>query len=177
LAHPSVLTLRIGTRRDGWRGPPVSIRPGARLLAELESTVIVSNMENTDDGSSRREAASALRDAELSRTTLARAIAAPPSLFASLGAAVAIQIATAAIGLGGGHIWISVSGVALLAVVAGVQLMRFARHNGVWIRGFVSRVVLGTGTGASLAYAVPLAAAIWAGYGARWWLVPPLLNS
>ena len=41
------------------------------------------------------------------------------------------------------------------------------RLNGVWLGGFASRVVLGTGTAASLSYAVALGAAIWAAYGAQ----------
>jgi hypothetical protein len=128
-------------------------------------------MENSHDGPSSHEAAAALRQAEISRATLAHAIVSPPSLFVSLGAAVAVQIAAAALGLGTGEVWIVVAGAALLVVVAGGHVFRFAAVNGVWLGGFVGRVVLGTGTGASLAYAVPLAVAIWSGYGARSWLV------
>lgn len=140
-------------------------------LAMVESPGIVSNMENSHDSPSSHQAAAALRQAEISRETLAHAIVSPRSLFASLGAAVAVQIAAAAVGLGVGEVWILVAGAALLVVVAGGQLIRFAHVNGVWLGGFVSRVVLGTGAGASLAYAVALAVAIWAGYGSRWWLV------
>ena len=64
-----------------------------------------------------------------------------------------------------------VAGVAVFAAVAGVQLARFRRLNGVWLGGFTSRVVLGTATAASVSYAVALGAAIWAAYGERWWLV------
>jgi hypothetical protein len=52
-----------------------------------------------------------------------------------------------------------------------VQLARFRRLNGVWLGGFASRVVLGTGPAASLSYVIALGAAIWAAYDARWWLV------
>ncbi len=62
-------------------------------------------------------------------------------------------------------------GLAVFAAVAGVQLARFRRLNGVWLGGFASRVVLGTATAASVSYAVALAAAIWAAYGDRWGLV------
>ena len=57
------------------------------------------------------------------------------------------------------------------AAVAGIQLARFRRLNGVWLGGFASRVVLGTATAASVSYAVALGAAIWAAYADRWWLV------
>jgi hypothetical protein len=54
---------------------------------------------------------------------------------------------------------------------ATVQLARYRRVNGVWLGSFASRVVLGTATAASLSCSVALAAAIWAAYGNRWWLV------
>ncbi len=59
----------------------------------------------------------------------------------------------------------------MFAAVAGVQLVRFRRVNGVWLGGFASRVVLGTATAALVSEAVALGAAIWAAYGDRWWLV------
>ena len=59
----------------------------------------------------------------------------------------------------------------MFAAVAGVQLARFRRLNGVWLGGFASRVVLGTATAASVSYPIALGAAIWAAYGERWWLV------
>ena len=116
-------------------------------------------------------AAAALADAEASRTGLARGIATPSWFFTSLAAAIAVQIATAATGLGKDRPWLLVAGLAVFALVAGVQLARFRRRNGVWLGGFASRVVLGTGTGASLAYVVALGAAIWAAYGEHPWLV------
>jgi len=103
-------------------------------------------------------------------------------LFTSLGVAITVQIATAAVGLARGAPfgelrsqeiaawWPLVAGVALFVAVAAVQLLRFRQLNGVWLGGFVSRVVLGTGTLASASYVVALAAAIWAAYGGRWWL-------
>ena len=63
------------------------------------------------------------------------------------------------------------AGLAVFVAVAGVQLARFRRLNGVWLGGFASRVVLGTGTAASAAYAIALGASLWAAYDARWWLV------
>src|SRR5919205_246913 len=95
------------------------------------------------------EASAALLDAEATRATLADHIATPSWFFVSMGVAIVAQIAT----------------------VAGVQLARFRRLNGVWLGGLVSRVVLGTATAASVSYPVALGAAIWAAYGERWWLV------
>ena len=88
-----------------------------------------------------------------------------------MSGAIAVQIATAASGLGDQAPWLIAAGVAVFAAVAGVQLARFRRRNGVWLGGFASRVVLGTATAASVSYAIALAAAIWAAYGDRWWLV------
>ena len=59
----------------------------------------------------------------------------------------------------------------VFVAVSAVQLARFRRRNGVWLGGFASRVVLGTGTAASLSYVLSLGAAIWAAYGDHWWLV------
>ena len=67
--------------------------------------------------------------------------------------------------------WLVAAGLAVFAAVAGVQLARFRRVNGVWLGGFASRVVLGTATAASAAYTVALGAAIWAAFGEHWWLV------
>ncbi|WP_445149621.1 hypothetical protein [Baekduia sp. Peel2402] len=95
-----------------------------------------------------------------------------PSWFAtSIGAAIAVQIGTAAVGLGGGAPWTLVAGLAVFAVVGVVQLTRFRRDNGVWLGGLAGRVVLGTGTLASSSYVVALAAAIWAAFAGQWLLV------
>jgi hypothetical protein len=48
-----------------------------------------------------------------------------------------------------------------------VQLAWFRAANGVWLGGLASRVVLGTGTTASLSYV----AALWAAFEGRWWMV------
>ena len=82
-----------------------------------------------------------------------------------------MQIGLTALGFGEGALWPVAAGLAVFATVAGVQLVRFRRRNGVWLGGFASRVVLGTATPASVAYAIALAAAIWAADDARWWLV------
>jgi hypothetical protein len=129
---------------------------------------MLSNMESKPTAA---EAAAALQDAEASRTALAGAVATPSWFSTSIAAAIAVQIATTAIGVGEGAPWLLLGGLAVFAAVAGVQLARFRRCNGVWLGGFASRVVLGTATPASAAYAVALGAAIWAAFSASWWLV------
>ena len=128
-------------------------------------------MESKPHRPTAAEASAALLDAESARATLTDHIATPPWFFASIGIAIAVQIATTAAGLGDDAPWLLAGGLAVFAAVAGVQLARFRRVNGVWLGGFASRVVLGTATAASVSYTVALAAAIWAAYGDRWWLV------
>ena len=128
-------------------------------------------MESTPERPTAADASAALADAEASRAGLARGIATPSWLFTSMSVAIAAQIATTAVAFGEGAPWLVVAGLVVFAVVAAVQLARFRRRNGVWLGGFASRVVLGTGTAASLSYAVALGAAIWAAYGSRWPLV------
>src|SRR3954453_16965112 len=126
------------------------------------------------------EAPAALLDAEAPAATLPGPIATPSWFFLSIGVAIAAQIATVAVGLGDKHAldagevglpWLVVAGVAVFAAVAGVQLVRFRRLNGVKLGGFVSRVVLGSATVASVSYPLALGAAIWSAYAERWWLV------
>jgi hypothetical protein len=128
-------------------------------------------MESTPERPTPGEASAALTAAEASRATFAYAIATPTWFFASLGAAIAVQIATTAVGSGDDALWVLLAGLALFAAVAGVQLGRFRRLNGVWLGGFAGRVVLGTATATSVSYAIALGAAIWAAYDGRWWLV------
>ena len=132
---------------------------------------MLSNMESSRPRPTAAEAAAALAAAESARAGLADRIATPSWFFSSMGVVIAVQIATTAAGLGEGDAVALAAGLALFAVVAGVQLARFRRLNGVWLGGFASRVVLGTGTAASVSYAIALAAAIWAATGAHWWLV------
>jgi hypothetical protein len=132
-------------------------------------------MENPADTPTPEGASAALLDAESSRARLAQNIAVPSWFFTSLGAAIALQIATTALGLGDDAAWARlalVAGLVALVAVASVQLVRFRRLNGVWLGGFASRVVLGTGTPASVSYGVTAALAIWGALDGRWWLVP-----
>ncbi len=120
------------------------------------------------------EASAALNDAESARATLAQSAKMPSWFFASLGAAVALQIASTAVGVADPSSWklaALASGIAVLIALAGVQLARFRHLNGVRLGGLVSRVVLGTGTLASASYAIAAVAAILGAFDKRWWLV------
>lgn len=131
-------------------------------------------MENTAGMPTPEEASAALLDAEGSRARLVGSIVVPSWFFSSMGVAVATQMATAALGIGDHATWAGwtlAAGLAALVAVAGVQLLRFRRLNGVWLGGFAGRVVLGTGTGTSASYAVTFAVAIWAALDGRWWLM------
>jgi hypothetical protein len=130
-------------------------------------------MENREHTPTAAEASAALIDAEASRARLAHGIVVPSWFFTSLGAAIAVQIATTAIGVTEDALearMALVAGLAALAAVAGVQLVRFRRANGLWLGRFASRVVLGTGGAASTTYAATAALAIWGALDGRWWL-------
>jgi hypothetical protein len=142
-------------------------------------------MENSEPPPTSEDAAAALVEAEASRTHLAGTLALPSFFYAAIGAAVAVQIATAAFGgdlLGGQRLGVIVDdrgwalaillgGVALFVLVAAIQLVRFRQLNGVWLGGLASRVVLGTAPAASISYAFALGGSIWGAFNGVWWLV------
>jgi hypothetical protein len=128
-------------------------------------------MESSPERPTPAEAAASLTAAEAARATLAHGVAVPSWFFASIAGAIAVQIATTAVGLGTDAPATLLIGLALFAAVASVQLARFRRLNGVWVGGFASRAVLGTATPVSASYAVALGAAIWAAQEAEWWLL------
>jgi hypothetical protein len=128
-------------------------------------------MESSTKPPTRDEAAAALAQAESTRARFAGDIVLPSWFAASIGAAISVQIATTAVGLGNQMPWLVATGVSVFAVVGVLQLLRFRRLNGVWLGSLAGRVVLGGGTLASLSYAAALAVAIWAAFGARWWLM------
>jgi hypothetical protein len=128
-------------------------------------------MESTPNRPTAAEASAALTDADASRAGLADRIETPSWFFTSMAAAIAVQIGTAAYGVGAGALWVLIAGAVVFLAVAGVQLARFRALNGVWLGGFASRVVFGSGNGASASYAISAAAAIWAGFEQLWWLV------
>ena len=136
-------------------------------------------MENTSDATTPEQAAAALSDAEASRTLLAGRLAVPSFFFTSIGTAIAVQIATTALGVADvAHrgVWhpagvLMASGLVAFAAVATLQLIRFRRLNGLWLGGFASRVVGGTAATASVSYALTFGAAVWAAFAGAWWLM------
>ena len=128
---------------------------------------MLSNMESD-------ETASALRDAEAARDAWAESVVFPRYHDVAIGAAVAVQVATTALGLAVDAAWARwalAGGLLLFGVVAGVQLWRFTRLNGVRVGGFASRVVFGTATTASFGEAVSIVVAYAAAVRDLWWLV------
>lgn len=120
-----------------------------------------------------QDAAAALDEARLSQARLAAGLRLPSWFYGSIALAITAQILTAAYGLVVDSTLARVvllAGLVVFAAVAGAQVMRFRRLNGVWVSGLVSRVVLGTATAASLAYAAALAGALWAAFEDYWWL-------
>jgi hypothetical protein len=115
--------------------------------------------------------APSLAEAERSRDRFARSLTIPSWFATSLGAAIAVQIAAAAVGVGAERPVLVVAGVACFLVVAAALLLRFRRSNGVWLGGLASRVVFGTAAAASTSYPVALGLAVWAAYADRWTLV------
>ncbi len=124
-------------------------------------------MESNDDERTT------LRDAERARDELAADLVLPPGYDLAIGAAVSFQIATSVVGLTVEDAWarsMLAVGVVVFGVVAGLQITRFRRANGVQVRGFVSRVILGSAMTASFGYAVALVAAYVAALRDLWWL-------
>jgi hypothetical protein len=120
------------------------------------------------------EAAAALLGAASARDQLSRRLKLPSWFHISIGLAITGQIATLAVGVSdqsSAGIALAVAGLVPFLFVAGVQLVRFRRLNGVWVSGLASRVVLGGDSAASSVYVLAMGAAIWAGFGDRWRLV------
>ena len=141
-------------------------------------------METSDDANPTPAAASAaLRDATAARQHLAEAIALPSYFFTSIAIAVALQILTTALavqltaggdasaGSSAGTPILAGAGLLAFALVAGTQLVRFRRLNGMWVGGIASRVVLGSAKGASTVHVLAMAAAIGAALAEMWWLL------
>ena len=59
----------------------------------------------------------------------------------------------------------------VFVLVAGIELTRFRRVNGVWLGGFATRVVDGTAAAAATSYVLSLGAAGWAAFAPAWWPV------
>ncbi|MGH2941317.1 MAG: hypothetical protein ACRDLN_00880 [Solirubrobacteraceae bacterium] len=143
-------------------------------MPSWQVSVTLSNMETTSKSPSADEVSAALNDAEASRARLVDHIALPSWFFTSMAVAVTTQISTAALAVGGSEawrLWTLAAGLAVFTMVAGVQLARFRRLNGVRLGGLASRVVLGTGAVAWSSEALALGVAIWASLDGLWWLM------
>lgn len=113
----------------------------------------------------------ALKAADAARTRLAASLTVSAWFFTSLAAAIAVHLGLTAVGLAEGEPQLVVVGTGVFVVVAAVQVWMLRRRTGVWVGGFVSRVVLGSAHLSGFAYAVGLATSIWAASASRWWLV------
>jgi len=136
---------------------------------------MLSGMESTERPITPSEAQAAIADAESARTQLVGSLRLPSAFHSSIGAAIAIQIATGAVGIANQQLWgmaLMAVGVLVFVVVAAVQLSRFRRLNGTWVSGLASQVVLGTVGLASLTYMAAFGSATWAAFTSARWLVP-----
>jgi hypothetical protein len=112
--------------------------------------------------------------ADEARQRLATSLRLPTGLHPALAVAIAAQVGTAAYGIAsqtGAGLAVALAGVAVFLGVAALTLSQFRRINGVRVDGLASQIVLGTGTTSTLVYMYALAAATWAAFESRWWLV------
>lgn len=119
------------------------------------------------------DAAAQLAHAEQLRAQLSDRLRLPGGFHAALGASVALQMATAAVGIAaqtGLGLVVVVAGCAQFAAVALWLSWRFRVVNGAWVSGVLARSVLGMTTTASWAYGLPFALAVWAALAGQDWL-------
>jgi hypothetical protein len=131
-------------------------------------------MESTGPSPRPDEAAALLADADESVAEWTGRLRLPPLFHTAIGAAIAVQIATAAYGIAVDTPRARLAlgaGLLVFAAAAIVQLLGFRARNGVWVSGLASRVVLGSGNTSTTAYLFAFAAAVWAAFEGRWWLV------
>lgn len=132
-------------------------------------------MENMEPAA----AAAALDASDRARSAIAGSVRVPRGHDVIIGAAVAIQIATAVIGIASADDvgasersvlgWVA-AGVVVFLVAALVEVVRFRRINGVRLDGFTARVVLGTDLWASCSYGGAAVVAYVAADSGLWWL-------
>src|SRR3954451_13765733 len=131
-------------------------------------------METSEGRPTHDEAAAALLGAGSARDQLSHRLTLPSWFHTSIGLAIVVQIATLAVGVAdqsSAGIGLAGAGLVPFVLVAVVQLVRFRRLNGVWVGGLASRVVFGSDAARSTAHLLGMAAAIWAAFEERWWLV------
>jgi hypothetical protein len=115
-----------------------------------------------------------LAQADIARQRLTAALRLPSWFHTSLGAAIAVQIATTAYGVAeqsGAGLLVVAAGCLVFLTVAVVLITRFRKLNRVRVAGLVSRAVLGTSTRSSLVHLAAMAGAIWAAFEGQPWLV------
>lgn len=118
--------------------------------------------------------AAALALADQTRQRLSTGLRLPTGMHPALAAAVTVQIGTAAYGVASQTVVglvVALAGVAVFLGVAALTLYQFKRINGVRVDGLASQLILGTGTASTLVYMCAFAAATWAAFDSRWWLV------
>jgi hypothetical protein len=136
--------------------------------------MILSTMESEGTSNRPYDARDDLEAADRARERLSGHLELPRGLHPALGLAVAVQIATAGVGLAertAVGVGLMVAGLVVFAAVAGWFLHRFRQLNGVRVSGLAGRVVLGTGITSSVAYVVAMTGATWAASSSQWALV------
>ncbi len=109
-----------------------------------------------------------------SQQRLAASLSLPVGFAPVLAVGMAAHLATAAVGIerqtvaGLGLVAV---GLVLFGLAAAWVLRRFRAANGATVGGLTSRAVLGTSHLSSAVYAASFAAATWAAFAQRWWLV------
>jgi hypothetical protein len=135
---------------------------------------MLSIMESSPLRQTPDDASAALAAADRARERLAGGIQLPRGLFPAVTVGLAIQVGTAAYGVAAQTVTglaIALGGAAVFLGVAALALSRFRRLNGVRVDGLASTIILGTGTMSTLVYMGTFAAATWAAFDSRWWLV------
>ena len=136
---------------------------------------MLSDMESSEFPTDPAEARVALAEAQAARNRMSGNLALPSFFYSSIGAGIAVEIATTAYAIGLNDVAGMVSffgGVAAFVLVGIVQLARFRRLNGVWVSGLASQVVLGTSNLTSAVYVAASFVSVWAAFTGVWWLVP-----
>lgn len=135
---------------------------------------MLSNMESMPLAQQPEDPSSVLAAAGRARDRLADGLRLPRGLFPAVALAVAVQVGAGAYGIAAqttAGLAVVLAGAAVFLGVAALVLVQFRRANGVRLDGLASTIVLGTGTMSTLVYMGTFAAATWAAFESRWWLV------
>lgn len=135
---------------------------------------MLSTMESMSTQQDPDDPRLALAAADEARERLASGLRLPTGLHPALAAVVTVQVAAAAYGIAAqttAGLLVALAGLTLFLGVCALALRQFRRINGVRVDGLASQIVLGTGMTSNVVYVGALAAAIWAAFESRWWLV------